>query len=141
MIAYLRGFPNPLSYNLEGVCVRACVCLCNVHMYTVVQLEELRARELQSISQSKSLTDQYTEATLELDNTKKKLANLEKEKTQLDLKVAALQKRLNAASLKRSKPQQNPELTALYKQLQSMLANELSKNSALRDALAAGVST
>lgn len=60
---------------------------------------------------------------------------------QLDLQVATLQKKLNAASLKKSKPKQNPELTALYKQLQSMLASELSKNSALRDALAAGVST
>ena len=107
----------------------------------MLQLEELRARELQNISHSKSLADQYTEATLELDNAKKRLANLEKEKMQLDLQVAALQKKLKAASLKKSKPEQNPELTALYKQLQSMLASELSKNSALRDALAAGVST
>lgn len=103
-------------------------------------MDELRARELQNISQRKSLTDQYTEATLELDNTKKKLASVEKEKMELDLQVAALKKKLNAASLKRPKPEQNPELTRLYKQLQSMLANELSKNSALRDALVAGVS-
>ena len=107
----------------------------------MLQLEELRARELQSISQSKSLADQYTEATLELDSTKKRLVNLEKEKMQLDLQMAALQKKLNSASLKKSKPVQNPKLTALYKQLQSMLSSELSKNSALRDALAAGVST
>lgn len=106
----------------------------------LLQLEELRARELQNISQCKSLTDQYTEATRELDSTKRKLMNLEKEKMELGLEVTALKKKLNEASSKKLKPQQNPELTRLYKQLQSMLASELSKNSALRDALAAGVS-
>ena len=65
--------------------------------------------------------------------------NLEKQKFESDLEVATLKKKLSEVSLKKSKPQQNPELTRLYKQLQSMLASELSKNSALRDALAAGV--
>ena len=111
------------------------------HMsFLLLQLKELRARELQNINQSKTLTDQYTEATLELDNARKKLMSLEKEKMELDLQVATLKKRLNAASSKKAKPEQNPELTRLYKQLQSMLASELSKNSALHDALAAGVS-
>ena len=106
----------------------------------MLQLQELRARELQNFSQSKTLTDQYTQATLDLDNARKKLMSLEKEKMELDLEVATLKKKINAASSKKAKPEQNPELTRLYKQLQSMLASELSKNSALRDALAAGVS-
>jgi len=66
--------------------------------------------------------------------------NFQKEKTELDLQVAALKKKLNGAFLKKPKSEQNPEFTRVYKQLQSMLASELSKNSALRDALAAGVS-
>ena len=107
----------------------------------LLQLEESRAREFQCISQSKSLTDQCTQATRECNDAKKKLAILEKEKIQLDLKVAELEKKLDASSLKKSRPEQNPDLTRIYKQLQSMLANELSKNAVLRDALAAGVGT
>ena len=68
------------------------------------------------------------------------MANLEKEKTELRGQVAAMNKRLSEASTRKQKSEANPELARVYKQLQSMLASELSKNSALRNALAAGVS-
>lgn len=100
----------------------------------------MRAKELHNISQTKSLTDQCTETALELDHAKKKMANLEKEKTELGVQVAALKKRLSEASTRNHKSEANPELARVYKQLQSMLASELSKNSTLRNALAAGVS-
>jgi len=68
------------------------------------------------------------------------MATLEKEKTELGVQVTALKKRLSEVSSRKHKSEANPELARVYKQLQSMLASELSKNSALRDALAAGVS-
>lgn len=134
-----------ILHVLEDLCgINLSVCVVSVLSFYItytllLQLEELRARELKNLSQSKCLTDQYTEVALELDNTKKKLVNLQKEKTELDLQVATLKKKINGATLKKPKSEQNPEFTRVYKQLQSMLASELSKNSALRDAVAAGV--